>query len=51
MKMLGDDLLAQEKTFPMNQKDVDAFKNFLQDNFVRLPKPQSNQIKLMSAMA
>jgi hypothetical protein len=35
----------------MQQKDVDQFKAFLLDNYVRLPKPQSNQIKLIKAMS
>lgn len=35
----------------MNQRDIDQFKQFLADHYVRLPKPRSNQIKLMSAMS
>lgn len=50
MNILGDNS-EQEKKFYMHQKDVDQFKSFLADNYVRLPKPQSNQNKLMKAMS
>lgn len=50
MNMLGENT-EQEKKFYMEQRDLDQFKAFLSDNVVRLPKPESNQNKLMKAMS
>jgi hypothetical protein len=50
MNLLGDNQ-REEQQFLMNQRDVEQFKIFLNDHYVRLPKASSNQIKLMQAMS
>lgn len=50
MNLLGDNQ-REEQQFLMNQRDIEQFKVFLNDHYVRLPKASSNQIKLMQAMS